>query len=80
MKPVKRVLSFLGGAREPCPSCVPPLGWYLRLTQEKEALFTPVALTLVTVAAVGLTRFAFGSLSVGLLRTGLVAVLFKPRA
>lgn len=48
-----------------------------RAVQEKEALFTPVALTLVTVATVGLTCFAFGFFSVGLLRTGLVAVLFK---
>lgn len=51
----------------------------LRLTQEKEALFTPVALMLVTTATVGFTRFAFRFFAVGLLGTGLVTVVFKPK-
>lgn len=50
-----------------------------RLTQEKEALLTPVALILVTVAAVDIARFAFKFFSVGLLRTEFITAVFKPR-
>lgn len=46
-------------------------------TQEKEALFTPVALMLVTVATVGITRFTFKFFTVGLLRTGFITVVVK---
>lgn len=45
--------------------------------QEKEALLTPVALILVTVAAVGIARFAFKFFSVGLLRTEFITAVFK---
>lgn len=57
------------------PLCYAILG----LTQEKEALFTPVALMLVTVATVGITRFTFKFFTVGLLRTGFITVVVKPR-
>lgn len=45
--------------------------------QEKKALLTPVALILVTVAAVGIARFAFKFFSVGLLRTEFITAVFK---
>lgn len=51
----------------------------VRLTPEKEALFTPVTPILVTDVTVGSARFAFNIFSVGLLRTGFIAVVFKPR-
>lgn len=46
-------------------------------TQEKEALFTPVTLILVTVATVSIACFAFQFFSVGLLRTGFITMVFK---
>lgn len=45
--------------------------------QEKEALLTPVALILVTVATVGIARFAFKFFSVGLLRAEFITAVFK---
>lgn len=50
-----------------------------RLTQEEEALFTPVTLILVTVVTVGIACFAFKFFSVGLHRTDFITVVFKPR-
>lgn len=46
-------------------------------TPEEEALFTPVTPILVTDVTVGSARFAFRFFSVGLLRAGFVAVMFK---
>lgn len=51
----------------------------VRLTPEEESLFTPVTPILVTDVTVGSARFAFRLFSVGLLRAGFVAVMFKPR-
>ena len=48
------------------------------LTQEEEALFTPVAFILVAVATVGITCFAFRFFPVGLLRTGFITLVFEP--
>lgn len=45
--------------------------------QEKEAFLTPVALIPVTVAAVGIARFAFKFFNVGLLRTDFITAVFK---
>lgn len=46
-------------------------------TQEKEALFTPVTLIVVTVATVRIACFAFQFFIVGLLRTGFITMVLK---
>lgn len=51
----------------------------VQLTREKEALLTPIALMLVTVAAVSATGSAFPLCTEGLLRAGFITMPLKPR-
>lgn len=60
-------------------ACGSPGVTIVQLTREKEALLTPIALMLVTVATVGATGSALPFRTEGLFRTDFITTPLKPR-